>query len=137
MARPLLLDTGFLVALINAQDPDHLACAAVWSELRRPLVTVEGVLIEAAHLLRRTRGGIQAAWGLLQGSGTAMVPIVPEIIEIALRRMETYRSVPMDLVDGLLVAVAEEQGLHEVLTLDRRGFNTYRLKGRKAFSILP
>jgi len=43
----------------------------------------------------------------------------------------------MDLVDAVLVAVAEEHGIREVLTLDRRGFETYRPRGRQRFEILP
>ena len=51
--------------------------------------------------------------------------------------MEQYADVPMDFVDALLVALAEERSIDEVLTLDRRGFDTYRIRGRKRFSVLP
>ena len=61
MADPVLLDTGVVVALVNAADPDHDACVAAWTRLRRPVLTVEGVLVEAAHLLREQRGGASPA----------------------------------------------------------------------------
>jgi hypothetical protein len=51
--------------------------------------------------------------------------------------MERYSNVPMDLVDAMLVATAEEMGVEEILTLDRRGFETYRIGGRRRFEILP
>ena len=43
----------------------------------------------------------------------------------------------MDFVDALLVAAAEEFGIRDVLTLDRRGFETYRANGRERFRIAP
>ena len=51
--------------------------------------------------------------------------------------MDKYHDVPMDFVDGQLVAVAEERNVRAVLTLDRRGFETYRANGRDRFQILP
>jgi len=43
----------------------------------------------------------------------------------------------MDYADATLVALAEESETDHVFTLDRRGFSTYRLHGRKAFRLAP
>ena len=43
----------------------------------------------------------------------------------------------MDWVDALLVASAEETGINQVLTLDERGFLSYRIHGRRPFQLLP
>jgi predicted nucleic acid-binding protein len=51
--------------------------------------------------------------------------------------MEKYRDVPMDFVDALLVVTAEERGVRDVLTLDRRGFEAYRAHGRERFRVVP
>jgi predicted nucleic acid-binding protein len=51
--------------------------------------------------------------------------------------MDKYKDVPMDFVDALLVSLAEERGIRDVLTLDRRGFETYRAHGRERFRIFP
>lgn len=51
--------------------------------------------------------------------------------------MKTYSDVPMDFVDATLVALAEETGVLNVLTLDARGFDTYRAEGGKKFKRLP
>ncbi len=135
--RPGLLDTGFVVALLNASDPDHAACASVWNEWRAPLVTVEGVLVEAAHLLRRARGGTSALLGLVAAARVEIATPTPERYARATVLMAKYHDVPMDLVDALLVALAEERGAHRALTLDRRGFETYRIGGRRRFAIVP
>lgn len=43
----------------------------------------------------------------------------------------------MDYADATLVALGEKLDTDCVFTLDRRGFTTYRLNGRKSFRILP
>jgi predicted nucleic acid-binding protein len=50
--------------------------------------------------------------------------------------MQQYRDLPMDLADASLVALAEEQRLVEVFTLDR-DFRVYRLPDGRAFRVLP
>ena len=137
MDRTYLLDTGFLVALADSRDPDHELCRMVWGGLHGRFVTVEGVLVEAAHLVRKNPGGLQAVLGLVAAVGTELVPPSPERYERARQLMETYEDVPMDLVDALLVAVGEERGLELVLTLDKRGFLTYRMRGRRRFKVIP
>ena len=69
--------------------------------------------------------------------GTELVPPSQDRYQRAVELMQKYRDVPMDLVDALLVAVAEERDLVRILTLDERGFRTYRVLGRKHFSLLP
>ncbi len=136
MARRALLDTGFVVALVNKADPDHDRCVDVWRELRTQLLSVEGVLVEAAQLLRRSPGGAAGIVGLVFGAGTELIAITEERASRAVALMKKYADVPMDLVDALLVTIAEERKVHDVLTLDRRGFAAYRV-GRERFRLLP
>ena len=136
MASKVLLDTGFVVALASADDPDHASCARVWNDLRAQLLSVEGVLVEAAHFLRRDRSGAATLVGLVFGAGTELVTMTEDRLRRATFLMEKYHDLPMDLVDAMLVVVAEEQKIRDVLTLDRRGFETYRV-GRERFRILP
>lgn len=50
--------------------------------------------------------------------------------------MSKYQSIPMDLADASLVALAEERGLTTIFTLDR-DFRIYRLSRGRAFTIIP
>jgi hypothetical protein len=131
-----LLDSGFVIALANAQDPDHERCVEVWRGLRAQLLSVDGVLVEASYLLRKERAGPQAVVGIVFGAGTELVATTEERARRALLLMNKYRDVPMDFVDALLVVIAEERNVREVLTLDRRGFETYRA-GRDRFRLFP
>jgi predicted nucleic acid-binding protein len=137
VARKVLLDTGVVIALVNAADRDHERCAAVWAKLRARLYTVEGVIVEATHLLSSAIGGAEAAIGLVLDAGAVIVPTTEERLRRAQSLMLKYRDVPMDFVDALLVVTAEQQSVSEILTLDRRGFATYRILGRERFRMLP
>lgn len=105
--------------------------------MRARLFSVEGVLVESALMLRKVRGGPAAAVRLVLASGAELVPTTEDRAKRALVLMAKYDDVPMDWVDAMLVAVAEEQGARDVLTLDRRGFSAYRLGGRQRFRIFP
>jgi hypothetical protein len=57
----------------------------------------------------------------------------PGQIESAVRLMIKYRDVQMDLT---LVHLAERLGAPSVLTLDERGFRTYRFGGKRRFHLV-
>ena len=46
----------------------------------------------------------------------------------AFELMETYADHPMDLADASLVVASELLGIRRVITLDRRDFETYRVR---------
>ncbi|MGH7820139.1 MAG: type II toxin-antitoxin system VapC family toxin [Candidatus Binatia bacterium] len=133
----VLLDTGVIVALVNAADPDHARCREAWGRLRGRVYTVEGVLVEAAHLLSRAPGGSDAALGLVLDVGATLVAPTHARLTRARALMSKYQDTPMDLVDALLVVTAEQERVVDVLTLDRRGFETYRIAGGRRFRIQP
>jgi predicted nucleic acid-binding protein len=51
--------------------------------------------------------------------------------------MVQYADRPMDFADATLVQLAARERLTTILTIDHHGFQTYRLPGRKKFTILP
>jgi len=46
----------------------------------------------------------------------------------AFELMETYADHPMDLADASIVVAAESLTTRKVFTIDRRDFNTYRVR---------
>lgn len=46
-------------------------------------------------------------------------------------------GVPMDHADATLVAIAEESGIGDIYSLDRRGFETCRWRRFRRFPIKP
>ena len=132
-----LIDTGFLVALARPEDPAHGIATSLWKDFRGSLVTVEGILVESAWLLRRIPNGLEVAHGILVDTNALVATYTEDRYVRALDLMKKYSDVPMDLVDALLVCVAEETRIPRILTFDRRGFETYRMNGKKRFTILP
>ena len=51
--------------------------------------------------------------------------------------MAQYADRPMDLADATLVRLAERESLNTVFTIDHADFETYRIKGRTRFRIVP
>jgi predicted nucleic acid-binding protein len=135
-ARDVLLDTGPLVAVLDARDQWHQRCAQAFPELVHRCVTTEAVVTEACHLA--IRGG--RAWAPLEFLLAARIPIIG--IETGGHRrtrvlMERYGALPMDYADATLCAAAEGLRISTVFTLDRRGFSAYQPAGGKGFTLVP
>ena len=131
------MDTGPLVALLHPRDKGHEQCRDFLAEYRGVLIATEPVLTVATHLLARVPGGPSACldW-FLRGAAT-LVPLTMESLARCRRLMDQYRDVPMDFADATLVTLAEETGIRDVFTLDRRGFRAYRTVSREAFRLWP
>jgi len=133
----ILLDTGALVSLLDRGQSDHAACRIVYESLDGPVVTTEAVVTEACHLLARAPGGAERCLEFLLEAGVTIAPATAESLRRALVLVRKYRDTPMDYADASLVVLAEDLGCDRVFTLDRRGFSTYRLSGRRGFRIVP
>jgi hypothetical protein len=124
------------VALLDRSDHAHNACEAAFREFSGEFISTEAVLTEATHLLSDSPRAVQAALAFFVRGGALLVPCSREGIERSATLMEKYRDIPMDYADATLVCLAEETGIREIFTLDRRGFASYR-SGRAHFDIFP
>lgn len=66
-----------------------------------------------------------------------VVPSTATSLQRVRQLLDKYADLPMDFADATLVVLAEELDCTSVFTTDRTDFSVYRLKGRKAFRILP
>jgi uncharacterized protein len=134
-ARPVLLDTGCIVALLDRSESHHGRCRAAVAEVAGPLVTCEAVIAEACYLLRRVPGAPDAVL-LNVEKGNFQVGFRVDASAAPLRAlMKRYAKVPMDLADGCLVQLASELGTGAILTLDR-DFAIYRWNRTRPFELL-
>jgi predicted nucleic acid-binding protein len=133
-----LTDAGPLVALIDADEPDHERCRRALASLRTPLLTTWPAFTEAMYLLARAGGdvGRDALWALLLSGRLEIAELSADALRRASKLMSKYADLPMDLADATLVALAEERNQHLIFTLDR-DFRVYRLRGRRSFDIVP
>lgn len=133
----MLFDTGVFVALLDKSEKNHERCVAFLKEFRGKLFTTEPVLTETLYLLGPSIKAQRACIEFLLKGGASLIPQSKESLSRASALMEKYEDIPMDFADATLVSLAEEIDVVEVLTLDRRGFSTYRIRGKTAFKIRP
>ncbi len=135
--RSVLLDTGALVALLDKSEKNHEPCLRFLKEFRGQLVTTEPVLTEAIYLLGPSVKAQKACIEFILRGGATLVPQSPASLARACDLIVKYENIPMDFADATLVVLAEDTATLEIFTLDKRGFNSYRLKGKKAFELWP
>ena len=132
----ILVDTGPLVALFDAKDQDHGHCRRVLGTLDGELVTTTPVLTEAFHLLRPERHRISGLMDFVRHGGVGVLPLDDQNLRRCFELMIQYPDIPMDFADATLVLLAQRLDVHEVLTLDRRGFHTYRTADGRPFRLV-
>ena len=132
-----LLDTGPLVALLVRSEPQHAAVRQAFSRLRAQLVTTGAVLTEAFYFLAEIEDGPASLASFLELSAAEVFDTFSsEALATAAGLMTKYRDTPMDFPDATLVWTAEQTGTEQILTLDRRGFSTYRFGKSRRFKLL-
>jgi predicted nucleic acid-binding protein len=131
------VDTGPLVAYLDAGDPAHAVVSPRWDAFTGRLVTSSAVITEAMHFLAAAPRGPRQLAELVAASGMEVYDLSrpPELGE-AVALMEKYADTPMDFADATLVLLAEALGVPDVLTLDRRGFRTYRTRTGRALDLV-
>jgi predicted nucleic acid-binding protein len=133
MAKNVLVDTSFLIALLNRDERDHQWAASQVPRLRQAWLTCEAVLSEAFHLLGR-RGERPLAELLRRGAVAPRFDLEDEL-EAVLRLMDKYANVPMSLADACLVRMSETLADPIVLTTDA-DFRIYRRHSRQVVPCL-
>ncbi len=127
----VILDTGPLVALINAADRHHQWTLDALSRLVAPLWTCEPVLTEASHLTGKGRDIVA-----MLADGTLRIGFELEDQADAVGRLLARYGRRMDLADACVVRMSELRKNCRVFTLDRRDFSYYRRNGREVIPIL-
>ena len=135
--KTCLLDTGPLVAYLDAGDPEHDAVGTWLDRFNGRLVTTSAVITETMHFVSAIPEGAGVVAEFVAASGTEVYDLCqpPELTEASLL-MEKYADTPMDFADATLVLLGEALNVRDILTLDRRGFTTYRTRGRRSFRLV-
>jgi predicted nucleic acid-binding protein len=128
LAETVIVDTGFLVALLSRRDAHH-QWAALEAEVRPPpWHSCEAVLTEAFHIL-----GSSGVVGMSELVLDGMVLVSFELrhqSRSVVDLMVKYRDRPMSLADACLVRLSEIATDPIVLTTDS-DFRIYRRHSRQ------
>ena len=128
MAGSVLVDAGFLVALLSSRDAHHPWAVAQAPGHAPPWRTCEAVLSEAFHLL-----GARGAPGLselLRRRALIAAFDLDNDVESVLNLLQKYADVPMGLADACLVRMTETLPDPVILTTDS-DFRIYRRHSRQ------
>ena len=128
MAKNILADAGFLVALLNRRDDHHAWAQAQAARLAPPWRTCESALSEAFHLLG-ARGG-PALSALLRRHALLIAFELEHHMDPVLVLLKKYADVPMSLADACLIRMTETLADSIVLTTDT-DFRIYRRHSRQ------
>jgi uncharacterized protein len=101
MARNILVDAGFLVALLSRHDTHHQWAVTQASEFPPPWSTCETVLPEAFYLLGERGAPILGA--LLRRHAVLVSFALAENMEPVIKLIEKYSNVPMGLAEDFRV----------------------------------
>ena len=128
MAASVLVDAGFVIALLSRRDRHHRWAVAQSPGLSPPWKTCDAVLSEAFHLLgSRGRPALSA---LLRRGAVVLAFDLADELDRVLGLMQKYADVPMSLADACLVRMSETLADPVILTTDA-DFRIYRRHGRQ------
>lgn len=131
-------DTGFILALGNADDQFHHACNAIKRQ-EQIIYVPQSVLAEVGYMLNRDIGS-QGLARFLRTLSETKYRVVPLELRDILRTadlLEKYADTRPDFVDLSIVAVAERMLIRRILTIDRRDFQIIRPAHIDHFELLP
>lgn len=131
MAKSVLVDAGFLVALLSRRDRHHRWAVTQAPHFAPPWTTCEAVLSETFHLLGPA-GAPSLAELLRRGAVTPRSDLRHEL-EPVLRLILKYANVPMSLADACLVRMTETSADPVLLTTD----DDFRIYRRHSRQIIP
>lgn len=135
----LVLDTGPIVALLDASDPEHGRCAGLVARVREDLVVPVPVLVEVDYWLLKLYG--PDVWQLFVEDVERGAYRLHQLDERSLLRAaeleRTYADLDLGLVDASVVVTCEQLGETKVATLDRRDFSAVRPAHCDCLLVLP
>jgi predicted nucleic acid-binding protein len=131
---PLLVDTGFLVALYIRGDTLHQAAVSYLRQNQSPLHTVGPVIVETCFFLDPSGKAALLNWVAHGGLAVTDIPVssYPELATY----IQKYADQDIDFADAALVWLAAQTGQRSILTVDETDFQVYRLKRGHPFDLI-
>ena len=133
MAASVLVDAGFLVALLVERDANHRWAADLGPRLALPWKTCEAALTETFHLLGAA--GRPALGEVLSDRIVVCDFDLNLQIDSVLMLLRKYADIPMSLADACLVRMTETIPDSILYTTDS-DFRIYRRHGNKTIHCL-
>jgi uncharacterized protein len=135
----LVLDTGPILALLDAGDPAHQRSVEMVDELHEDLIVPTCVLVEVDYWAHKLLG--DETWAVFVQDVAAgayrLEPLTLDDLQRAAELEREYADLDLGLVDASVIALCERLGETKVATLDRRDFSVVRPRHCESLSLLP
>jgi predicted nucleic acid-binding protein len=135
----LVLDTGPVLALLDAGDPAHERCVSMVEQTAEDLVVPVCVLVEVDYWVRKQLGS--EAWEVFVEDVTSgayrVEPLTVDDLARAADLERDYHDLDLGLVDASVIALCERLGEEKVATLDHRDFSVVRPRHCHSLTLLP
>jgi hypothetical protein len=135
----LVLDTGPILALLDAGDPAHERAVAMVEEVNEDLVLPTCVLVEVDYWAHKLLG--EETWRIfvedVASGAYRLEPLSLDDLQRAAELERDYADLDLGLVDASVIALCERLGETKVATLDRRDFSVVRPNHCDALTLLP
>ena len=135
MIGKILIDTGPLVAVLDADSQYHDWALQIWENSVAPALTCEAVITEATFLFQRDGIRVDPLFRLLSNGALKIGMAATDSIEDIHALMKRYGDAPMSFADACMVRLSEKNPHHRVVTFDSH-FNYYRRHGNKVIPTL-
>jgi uncharacterized protein len=136
---PLVLDTGPLLAALDAADPDHRRCAKLLSESHEDLVVPVLVLAELDYWCHQRLGvdtWLTFLEDLLSGAYRLELATTADLTR-CWDLQARYSDQALGVVDASVLALVERLGETKLATLDHRHFAVLRPGHVESLALLP
>lgn len=120
--KPIVCDTGPLLAVLNARDKLHATCVSFFDGYGGDLIVPSLIVTEVCYLAQ-TQVGPAAEARFLDSSVTREIrvehPADGDWVRIT-QLVRTYESFPLGVADASVIATAERLGVTQLTTIDNR-----------------
>lgn len=127
-----IVDTGFLVALLEAHDTHHLWAVGLAETITWPALTCESVLSETIFHVRSSAHPLEMLLNGMLRLAFDMTAEREHLYDLA----ERYADRHPDLADLCLIRMSELHPRHTLITVDEEDFRIYRRNKRESIPLL-
>lgn len=138
MAERAIVDTGFLVALLNRSDEHHEWATGLVSTLRGPWLTAEACISEAVFLLEHAgRASVEALFSWFHQGALLSRHCLPEELDSVRSELFGYTNRWVDFADACLVVLSDQRPRLPLVSVDVADFRTYFRRRSARQLLLP
>ncbi len=135
----LVLDTGPVLALLDADDPFHARCVDMIDAVDESFVLVAPTLVEIDYWIRKrlSLDAWQALVDDIAGGAYQVEQLTTHDLARVVQLERDYADLRLGMVDASVIAVCERLGETKLATLDHRDFSVVKPRHCAALELLP